>query len=215
MKTKIMFTARSAMLVLLLCIFGLSGCEKLEITKSPQNELSKFQRPNIGFEELINLSDVTVTISPRSRGGYLARARGKGTIPSGEYAGRKFQIMISAHYSGEGTETLESGSALVRIRGERFVSVMDPLLQSFCCGEGGIARAGADWVFWMYGQVNHSTASPHHNHLFAAAATTEGTMNMNIQDQSGTVVEQADPPHDPGINEVFGFDAQHVRVVPE
>jgi hypothetical protein len=215
MKTKVLFTTRYAILVALLCVFGLSGCEKSDITNTPQEKVPKFQRPNIGFEELINLSDVSVTVLPRSTGGYSAEARGRGTIPSGEYAGWKFQITISAHYSGEGNGTLESGSALVKMRGERFVSVVDPFLQSFCCGEGDIVMVGTDWVFSVYGQVSHSTASPPHNHLFAAAATTAGTMNMNIQDQSDTVVEQADPPHDPGIGEIFGFDAHRVEVIPD
>jgi hypothetical protein len=36
---------------------------------------------------------------------------------------------------------------------------------------------------------------------------------MNIADQTGTVVEQATPPHDPGIGLLIGFDAQQVDVV--
>jgi hypothetical protein len=69
-----------------------------------------------------------------------------------------------------------------------------------------------EWVFSMFGQVVHTTTSPDHNHLFAGLATTAGTMNMNIADQSGTVVELADPPHDPGIGLLVGFDAQRVDV---
>jgi hypothetical protein len=146
-------------------------------------------------------------------GGYSATARGKGTIPAGEYAGQKFQINLEAHYSGEGIGTLESGSALVKIRGERFVSTMDAFLQSFCCGEGDLIVFEGEWIFTMFGQVIHTTASEPHNHLFAGLASTAGTMNMNIHDQSNSVVIPVDPPHDPGIGLIEGFAAQRVEVV--
>lgn len=203
------------MSVALLLIFGMWGCEKSPVTVLTEDATPAIQRANIGLADLIDLADVEVNVTPRSMGGYTAEARGRGTIPGGEYAGWKFHINISAHYSGVGNMTLESGSALVRLRGERFVSVMDPALQSFCCGEGDLVMDGEGWVFSMYGQVSHTTASPPHNHLFAAAATTAGSMNMTILDQSGTVVEQADPPHDPGIGEIFGFEAQNVDVIPD
>ena len=209
---------KQCLLLPLLVLSGLilfTGCEKDAVTDRANSvaPVRLIERAGVGLETLISVADLDVTVAPRSMGGYSATAKGKGTIPSGEYAGWKFHIDISAHYSGTGTNTLETGSALVKIRGEQYVSVVDPLLSSFCCGEGGLQMDGSDWVFWMYGQVNHSTAPDPHNHLFAGLATTAGTMNMTILDQSGTVVEQADPPHDPGIGEVWGFDAQSVDVV--
>jgi len=197
--------------VMALCM---TGCEKdSAFTEGPGKAIEKITRAEIGLQDLIANADLSVTVTPRSMGGYNAEARGKGTIPGGEYAGWKFQINIEGHYSGAGMYTLESGSALVKMRGERFVSTMDPLLQSFCCGEGHLLMVDGEWVFSMFGQVVHTTASPPHNHLFAGLASTAGTMNMNIADQTGTVVELATPPHDPGIGLITGFDAQRVRVI--
>jgi hypothetical protein len=101
---------------------------------------------------------------------------------------------------------------VVTIRGERFESVNDPFLFSFCCGEGDLMLDGSDYVFTMFGQVNHITADEPHNHLFAGLAHTAGTMNMNIADQTGSVVIPATTPHDPGIGLIEDFDAQYVRV---
>ena len=119
---------------------------------------------------------------------------------------------MSATYSGLGLETLTEGQTVIKIRDERFESVMDPLLQSFCCGEGHLQLIDDEYEFVMFGQVNHLTASEPHNHLFAGFATTAGTMNMNIADQTGTVVDPIVPPHDPGIGLIIGFIAQHVDV---
>ena len=63
----------------------------------------------------------------------------------------------------------------------------------------------------LFGE-RHTTAPEPHNHLFAGLATTAGTMNMNIVDQSGSVVDPADPPHNPGIGLLEGFHALHVTV---
>jgi hypothetical protein len=60
-----------------------------------------------------------------------------------------------------------------------------------------------------------TTADDPHNHLFAALANeNSGTMNMTIADQTGTVVEPTDPPHDPGIGAIIDFDANYIRVDP-
>ncbi len=204
--------ARNFFFFLLVTAIGFSGCEKdhaLERT-APAHE-TQLIRPDIGLQDLIKNADLTVTVTERSPG-YHAEAKGKGVIPSGEYAGWHFQIRIEGNYSAIDTGTLISGSALVKMRSERFESTMDPALQSFCCGEGGLLMLDGDWIFYMYGQVIHTTASPPHNHLFAALANSNGTMNMNIVDQSGTIVIPADPPHDPGIGLLEGFSAQHVNV---
>lgn len=189
----------------------LAGCEKTSIWEISQTTNTESQRLDIGLEDLLRNAEVVVTVTPRSHG-YVAEARGRGVIPAGEYAGQRFLITMEATYSGIGMETLTEGQALVRIRTERFESVMDPLLQSFCCGEGHLQIIDDEYVFTMFGQVIHSTAEEPHNHLFAGLATTAGTMNMNIADQTGSVVEQADPPHDPGIGLIEGFDALYVRV---
>lgn len=190
----------------MLCL--LVSCEKTSLV---QKNTDKPERLEIGFDELIKNAEISTTVTLRSHG-YVAEARGKGIIPSGEYAGQRFQITLEATYSGIGMETLIDGEALVRIRGERFESVSDPLLQSFCCGEGHLEVVEDEYIFTVYGQVIHVTADEPHNHLFAGLASTAGTMNMNIADQTGTVVEQIDPPHDPGIGLIEGFDAQYVRV---
>lgn len=197
---------------LLITIFFLAfaGCENDSLRDVISEQKSTPQRLDIGFDKLITHVEFDVTVTPRSHG-YVAEARGRGTIPSGEYAGQRFQIFMEGNYSDLGFETLISGEALVTIRGERFESINDPLLQSFCCGEGHLQIFEGEYVFSMFGQVTHTTADPH-NHLFAGLATTAGTMNMNIADQTGTVVEQSIPPHDPGIGLIIDFDAQYVRV---
>ena len=186
-----------------------AGCEK-EALQKPGQKISNNHRLDIGFNDLIKDAEIDVNITPRSHG-YIAEARGRGVIPSGEYAGQRFQIVMEGNYSDIGFETLTSGEVVVMIRGERFESVYDTLLQSFCCGEGRLMVEDGEYVFTMYGQVNHTTPGPH-NHLFAGLATTAGTMNMNIADQTGTIVEPSTPPHDPGIGLIENFDAQYVRV---
>jgi hypothetical protein len=211
MKTKQFFSSPFFIIGVLVLVTILIGCEKSTIQDAAQDIQPKHHRLDIGFDELIGNAEIRVTVTPRSHG-YVAEGRGRGTIPAGEYAGQRFQITLEANYSGIGLETLIDGEALVRIRGERFESVMNPLLQSFCCGEGHLQIVDDEYVFTMFGQVNHITADEPHNHLFAGLATTAGTMNMNIADQSGTVVEQIDPPHDPGIGLIEGFDAQYVHI---
>ncbi len=201
------------LLTTLFFVFVLSACDKTLVPDRVDDKTNLYKQPDIGIEELLKNAEFMVTVSPRSHG-YIARARGRGRVPSGEYAGQHFQIILEGLYSGIGDSTLISGSALVRIRGEQFESVMDPLLQSFCCGEGHLKILEEEYVFWMFGQVNHATADEPHNHLFAGLASTAGTMNMNIVDQSGSVVIPSDPPHDPGIGLIEGFDAQFVRVTP-
>jgi hypothetical protein len=181
-----------------------AACDKS--TEEHLNPGNTTKRLDIGLDKLIQSSDIAIQITSRA-GGYTATASGKGTIPSGEYAGWKFHIDIEGHYSGIGFATLESGSAQVRMRGERFESVSDPLLQSFCCGEGHLFLNEGEYIFTMTGQVVHGSI-PGHNHLFAALATTAGTMNMNIGDQTGTVVIPLDPPHDPGIGLIENFEGR-------
>lgn len=191
------------------------ACQKEGAIKDiTANTGKESHRLDIGLDQLIGDADLEVVVTPRSTG-YTAEARGRGTIPSGEYAGWKFQITIAGHYTGIGNGTLDAGSAMIRMRGERFESVMDPLLQSFCCGEGDLIMVDGEWIFSMFGQVVHATADEPHNHLFAGLGTTTGTMNMNIADQSGTVVDPVDPPHDPGIGLLVGFEALRVEVVPD
>ena len=182
------------------------GCDQASFTDVPQPKPNAdVQRADIGIEELLKSTNFEVKITPRI-GGYTATASGKGTIPAGEYAGWKFKVDIEGHYSGIGMYTLESGSALVKIRGERFVSTMDPDLVSFCCGEGHLMEFEGDLIFTMYGQVIHTTADEVHNHLFAGLGSTAGTMNMNIVDQTGSVVDPIIP-HDPGVGLILDIPA--------
>jgi hypothetical protein len=205
MKTTYRFTLLSAC-----CLLFLS-CEKSDMADLSTTYVANHHRLDIGLNDIIKDIDFTTVISPRSHG-YVVSAKGNGVIPSGEYAGQRFQIDLDGNYLGLGNGTLVSGSALVKIRAERFISVMDPLLQSFCCGEGDLLLIDGEYIFTMFGQVNHSTAGESHHHLFAGLARTGGTMNMNIEDQTGTVVIPATPPHDPGIGLIEDFDAQRVRV---
>lgn len=205
---------RNRLFFVLICASILACQKESTVNEINSNTRQTTHRLDIGFEQLVRNADMEVIVTPRSTG-YTAEARGKGTVPSGEYAGWKFQITLEGHYSGIGNGTLDSGSALVRMRRERFESTMDPLLQSFCCGEGDLVLLDGEWIFSMFGQVVHTTATEPHNHLFAGLATTAGTMNMNIADQSGTVVDPVDPPHDPGIGLLVGFDAQRVEVIPD
>ena len=191
-------------------LFFIGSCSEDEMMQDQESEKITARQLDIGIETLWNISTTDVNVTPRSHG-YVATAKGHGIIPSGEYAGQRFNIKISGVYSGIGRETLVSGEAEVRIRRERFISVVGP--QSFCCGEGYLTdTGGGEWVFTMFGQVRHTTASEPHNHLFAGLANTTGKMNMNIEDQSGTIVDPTDPPHDPGIGLIIGFHANKVKV---
>lgn len=210
MNTVKLFSALCA----LSCVLMLWSCEHdSAIIHADKGNAHLTDRAGIGYDMLLEAADMTAHVTPRTHGGYSAEARGRGVIPSGEYAGWRFQIRITGEYSGIGPETLESGTAVVKMRGERFESTMVPP-QSFCCGEGYLLLEDGEWLFTVFGQVVHATADPPHNHLFAGLATTAGTMNMNIADQDSTIVVQADPPHNPGIGLIEGFDAQRVTVTP-
>lgn len=160
------------------------------------------------------VKDAQVTV--RSHGsGYHANAKCKGFIPAGEYAGHRFSVEIEGEYTGLGPGTLVSGSALVKIRSERFESVVSIDLNSFCCGEGYILDLGDHYEFVVFGQVEHSTSSMPHNHLFAGLGSTLGFMNFNVADQSGTITEPppgGPPPHDPGIGLIIEVPARPVNV---
>ena len=176
-------------------------------------------RLSIGLNEILRNIDrrSDIAVSTTRIRGYLATAKGYGVIPSGEYAGQSFTVKLSLEYSAIGNNTLTGGTAVVKIGGDRFLSVTSPdfgTFQSFCCGEGSLYRmTDGSWSFTVYGQVRHSTAlAGAHNHLFAALVSSRGLMNMNIADQSGTVVAPATPPHDPGIGLLLDFKASPVSV---
>jgi hypothetical protein len=133
----------------------------------------------------------------------IGEASGIGTIPSGEYEGQTFTITIKGEYSEFGDGTLITGEAVVQIGEERFESIVDPALQSFCCGEGSVSPDR----FRMSGQVRHIAAAyPPHNHLFGTSAGPDGLMCMNIADQSGTIAKPL-LPHDPGIGLICDIPA--------
>ncbi len=211
MKKKFNFHSRFLLLVPLMAVIGFSGCIDTPIEIPDQEKENPITKLDIGLDELLSHASVTTSITSRSHG-YFAEAKGKGIIPGGEYAGYHFQITMEGFYTGVAPNTLDNGTVTVKIRSERFVSVVDPLLQSFCCGEGDLILIDGEWIFSMYGQVVHTTASEIHNHLFAGLARSSGTMNMNIADQTGTVVIPAMPPHDPGIGLIEEFNAQRVEV---
>ncbi len=158
--------------------------------------------------------DAEVTV--RTHGsGYHALAKCKGFIPAGEYAGQRFSVEIEGEYSGLGPATLVSGSALVKIRSQRFESVVSVDLNSFCCGEGYILDLGTHYEFVVFGQVAHTTDPIPHNHLFAGLGSTLGTMNFNVADQTGTITEPPSggpPAHDPGIGLIEDVPARPVTV---
>ncbi len=211
MKPQSSFQSRLLMILSIIAGLMFFGCSDASFDSTQFEQKQPVDKLDIGLDALIQLADLEVTVTPRSHG-YLAEARGKGTIPAGEYGGHKFQITLEGVYSDIGLATLVSGETLVKIRGERFVSVEDPLLQSFCCGEGDLILADGEWIFTMFGQVVHTTAPDPHNHLFAGLARESGTMNMNIADQTGTIVIPAVPPHDPGIGLIEGFEAKKFEV---
>jgi len=200
--------ASSAALILLVFLIS---CAKSDHAIPPKEKSVDELEASDLLELTEHLKESKVTIATRSHG-YIAKAVGHGVIPAGEYAGDHFNVRITGNYSGVGNNVLTSGTAVVRIRGERFESTIDPLLQSFCCGEGDLLDMGTHWEFTMFGQVIHSTAADPHNHLFAGFGSTLGTMNMNVADQSGTVVEPTDPPHDPGIGLIEDIPSPSARV---
>ncbi|MEO5906487.1 MAG: hypothetical protein ABIQ11_07165 [Saprospiraceae bacterium] len=210
MKTTPIYTFQK--LSFLLLILLLSGCDKSSPEIIDYSPPANYQTLDIGLDKILGNGNFDVRVTPRSHG-YVAEAKGKGIIPTGEYAGHHFQIELNATYSGIGFETLIEGAATVKIRGERFKSVTDTLLHSFCCGEGYLQMIDGLYVFTVFGQVNHSTASDPHHHLFAGLAFTGGEMHMNIANQSGTIVDPADPPHNPGIGLITDVDPIDIEVV--
>lgn len=169
------------------------------------------------LDEIIKNAKVETNIThANSTSSYIATATGRGTIPSGEYAGRPFTVRVNAAYSAEGDGTLISANALVKITGvTNFGSVRSPIPLSFCCGSGHLHSLGSTWNFTVWGQVRHITAAGDHNHLFRAHVSTTGTtgtMSMTISDQKGTVVTPSHPPHDPGIGIVDGIRAKPATV---
>ena len=212
---------RNTMYVLAMVML-LSSCYQDNL-QSVSPEKSKIARINATeMSEILRLGeieDLEVTVQSESRisgSGYHAKAKGRGIIPTGEYAGQRFNVTIQALYSGLGSGTLVSGSAKVKIRGEKFESVNSVGLASFCCGEGDIYDLGSDFEFTVYGQVEHVTAPTVHNHLFAGFGSTLGTMNFNVADQTGSVTEPGPggpPPHDPGIGLIIDIPAHPVSVM--
>jgi hypothetical protein len=209
------YLLRNTLLLFVLSLVW-SSCQQDDL--QPTIDKSKITRINASnLEEILRtgqIEDVTVTV--RSTGpGYVAYARCSGFIPAGEYAGDRFRVTIEGEYSGLGLETLVTGSAEVKIQSERFNSIVSTELESFCCGEGHIQDFGTHYEFVVHGQVEHSTASIPHNHLFAGLGSTLGTMNFNVSDQTGTVTEPppgGPPPHDPGIGLIMDIPAHPVTV---
>ena len=205
--------------ILFLIVLGIGffSCSKDELQPSSPG------KPKITRANATPLDDITTlgifenaTITVRAiDSGYIAHAKCSGFIPSGEYAGQRFTVTIDGEYSGLGPATLVSGSAQVKIRSERFESVYSEDLVSFCCGEGYILNMGDHYVFTVFGQVDHNTASSPHNHLFAGLGSTLGTMNFNVVDQTGSITEPepgGPAPHDPGIGLIIDIPAHPVTV---
>lgn len=204
-------------LFLLLLTMVFNSCDQDNAINVP-TEKSKIARTNATpLEAVLTLGEFEKTnVTVRTHGsGYHAKAKGKGFIPSGEYAGQRFSVTIEGEYAGLGPATLVSGSAEVEIRSERFESVNSVELFSFCCGEGYINDMGTHFEFAVFGQVVHVTSGSPHNHLFAGFGTTLGTMNFNVADQTGSITEPAPggpPPHDPGIGLIIEIPAHPVTV---
>ena len=208
-------------LIALCCLLFLVSCENSDIAQPVPDVLTKANafEHSIDLAVLLeNIDDVEVAISTRSTG-YDALAKGKGVIPAGEYAGHHFNVTISGYYSGLGANTLVTGEATVKIRSQHFASfeICDSGFESFCNGEGSLMNSpdGTEMEFTVYGQVEHLRASTPHNHLFAGFASTAGTMNFNVVNQSGSVTEHpVGPNHDPDIGLLENLPAKPVKVTP-
>lgn len=209
MKASIFCTTKMGQLyVLLLIIFS------IQVTSCSKEEPANLFEEDELIQEMndyLDLLEERTYIRTREHG-YIARAVGTGIIPDGEYTGHRFVIGYSGLYSGIGTQTLVSGTARINIQGNIFQSIEDPLLQSFCCDEGDLTFDGDDYTFTLFGQVEHSTEVGLHNHLFAGLGSTSGYFNLNIENQTGTVVDQASPPHDPNIGLLVELPSRSVRV---
>lgn len=193
----------------LACVVGVSACQS--DVMAPNTPSLKDRVPaSTDIAILLDQADeIEVSVVQRAPGtNYTAVAKASGTIPAGEYAGDHFTVRITGEYSAPGLATLITGSATVKIQGEQFNSIVDPALASFCCGEGYLQNLGTHWEFTVFGRVVHDG----HQHLFAGLGSTLGTMNMNVADQTGTVVDPAVPPHDPGIGLLENIPASNVKV---
>ncbi len=210
---------------LLAFVFAFSGCIRnmpVQDSIALSDNIIAGNQQEFQFDEMINNAKFDIKITPGTAfSSYVATATGRGKIPAGEYAGQSFTIKLITNYSGLGAETLTGGRATIKIGTEVFQSITSPAFgtfESFCCGEGRLTRSGRQWVFSVSGQVRHTTATTPHNHLFNVLVTSEatgreaGTMNMNIRNQSGTVVKPAGGLHDPNIELITGIDAKPVKV---
>ena len=201
---------RNAFSLLAICLL-LYSCQQDSLQSPAKSKITHIKATLL--EDLSTYGQVdNVTVTVRADGpGYIGEAKCSGFIPAGEYAGQRFIVTIMGCYSGLGLGTLVSGSATVRIRGERFESVMSEDLFSFCCGEGYIQDMGTHYEFVVHGQVEHNTATIVHNHLFSGLGSTLGTMNFGVEDQTGTITE-GPPAHDPGIGLILDIPAHPVTV---
>ena len=192
-------------------VFSSCSQDELQPVATGQHKITRAKATpfdDVSNPGLVQSAEVTVRAIDI---GYIAQGKCSGVIPSGEYAGQRFIVTIYGEYSGLGPGTLVSGSAVVKIRSERFESVYSEELVSFCCGEGYILDMGTHYEFVVFGQVEHNT----HNHLFAGLGSTLGTLNFNVADQTGSITEPepgGPPPHDPGIGLIIDIKAHPVTV---
>jgi len=200
---------RNAFYLLPICLL-LYSCQQESLQSPAKSKITHIKATPL--EDISTYGQVdNVNVTVRSDGpGYIAEAKCSGFIPAGEYAGQRFVVTIVGCYSGLGLGTLVSGSASVKIRGERFDSFNDGIF-SFCCGEGYIQDMGTHYEFVVHGLVEHTTAPILHNHLFSGLGSTLGTMNFGVEDQTGTITE-GPPAHDPGIGLILDIPAHPVTV---
>lgn len=200
---------RNAFSLLAICLLFYS-CQQESLQSPANSKITHIKATPLEDISIYGQVD-NVNVTVRADGpGYIGEAKCSGFIPAGEYAGQRFVVTIVGCYSGLGLATLVSGSATVRIRGERFESVNDGIF-SFCCGEGYILDQGTHYEFVIHGQVEHNTAPIVHNHLFSGLGSTLGTMNFGVEDQTGTITE-GPPAHDPGIGLILDIPAHPVTV---
>jgi len=201
------------------CLMVMLSCEKSDLTDPTPKLISKVNdlEHSIDLDQVMdNIEKVDVEVTMRSSG-YDALAKGRGTIPAGDYAGHHFTVVISAFYSAIGNNTLVTGDAIVRIRGQHFESVENCMsgFLSFCDGEGDLTQSGSDLIFTVYGLVEHLRASNPHKHVFAGLGSTAGTMNITIENQTGSVTEDLfGDNHDPDIGEIWDIPTRQVSVTP-
>jgi hypothetical protein len=163
----------------------------------------------VGVCALVVFASTFATVGNAGAQTVLTVAIGTGTVPDGEFAGRRIRAVVVGVYSGIGLGTLETGYATVWIGTRRFDAIVDPAIESFCCGGGHV---GTDF-FSITGWIRDNAPGGPHAHLFGTSATTDGRMCVNIVDQTNSVVPPATPPHDPGIGLICDLPAL-VAVVP-